>query len=80
MAAQESQELHVRLRSEDGAFWATVDEFPGVLATGDTLDELRESVEEGLSLVLARPGEDPPVVTLGELRPEQVATTPLLYV
>jgi hypothetical protein len=38
------QHLHVNVRHEDDSFWATVDEFPGVLATGDDLDELRESL------------------------------------
>jgi predicted RNase H-like HicB family nuclease len=47
-----TQNVHVRVRFEDQAFWATVDEYPGVFATGDTLDELRESLEEGISLVL----------------------------
>ena len=50
-----TQNVHVRVRFEDQAFWATVDEYPGVFATGDTLDELRESLEEGISLVLAAP-------------------------
>jgi predicted RNase H-like HicB family nuclease len=35
----EPQKLHVNVRHEDEAFWATVDEFPGVLATGDDLNE-----------------------------------------
>lgn len=43
--------LCVHVRSEDGSFWATVEEYPGVFATGDTLDELRESLEEGVALV-----------------------------
>jgi predicted RNase H-like HicB family nuclease len=47
-----TQNVHVRVRFEDQAFWATVEEYPGVFATGDTLDELRESLEEGISLVL----------------------------
>lgn len=72
------RQLHVRVRSEDDAFWATVDEFPGVLATGDSLDELRESLEEGIALMLAAPEQEPPVVSIGELRPEQVATTELV--
>jgi predicted RNase H-like HicB family nuclease len=50
------QHLHVNVRHEDDAFWATVDEYPGVLATGDDLDELRESLQEGIALVLAGPG------------------------
>jgi predicted RNase H-like HicB family nuclease len=67
------QQLHVSVRHEDNAFWATVDEFPGVLATGDDLDELRESLQEGIALVLAGPGEEPPRVTLGALHLEPVA-------
>ncbi len=51
-----TQNVHVRVRFEDQAFWATVDEYPGVFATGDSLDELRESLEEGLSLVVAGRG------------------------
>lgn len=71
----EPQQLHVNVRLEDGALWATVEEFPGVFATGDNLDELRESLREGIALVLARPGEEPPTVTLAPLRSEPVATT-----
>lgn len=44
--------IQVRIRYEDEAYWATVDQYPGVFATGDTLQELRESLEEGLALVL----------------------------
>jgi predicted RNase H-like HicB family nuclease len=67
------QHLHVNVRHEDDSFWATVDEFPGVLATGDDLDELRESLQEGIALILARPDEDPPAVTLGSLQLEPIA-------
>lgn len=44
--------IQVRIRFEEGAYWATVDEYPGVFATGDSLQELRESLEEGLALVI----------------------------
>ena len=50
--AGDCRTVHVRVRFEDQAYWATVDEYPGVFATGDTLDELRESLEEGISLVV----------------------------
>jgi hypothetical protein len=50
------EELNITVHIEDGAFWATVDEFPGVFATGDTLEELRESLEEGVSLYVSEPG------------------------
>lgn len=69
------QQLHVNVRLEDGSLWATVDEYPGVFATGENLDELRESLQEGIALVLAGPGEDPPTVTLAPLHPEPVTTT-----
>jgi predicted RNase H-like HicB family nuclease len=69
------QQLHVNVRLEDGSLWATVDEYPGVFATGDNLDELRESLQEGIALVLASPGEDPPTVTLAPLHSEPISTT-----
>jgi predicted RNase H-like HicB family nuclease len=50
-----------------------VDEFAGVLATGDDLDELRESLQEGIALILARPGEESAAVTLGTLHLEPIA-------
>jgi predicted RNase H-like HicB family nuclease len=68
-------QLHVRVRLEDDALWATVDEFPGVFATGDNLDELRESLEEGIALMLAKPGGEVPAVKLDALHPEPVTTT-----
>jgi len=68
------RQLTVKVRFEDESLWATVDEFPGVFATGDTVDELRESLEEGIALVLVGPGEDPPAVTLESFRPDPVAT------
>lgn len=73
MSMSTPQPLHVSVRLEDDVYWATVDEFPGVFATGDTLEELRESLEEGIALVLATPGGEPPVVTLSPLRHEPVA-------
>jgi predicted RNase H-like HicB family nuclease len=69
----ESQSLHVSVRHEDDSYWATVDEFPGVFATGDDLEELRASLEEGIALVLASPGQQPPTITLTPFRPEPAA-------
>ncbi len=68
------KETHIAIRFEDVSFWATVQEFPGVFATGDSLEELRESLEEGISLYLADPGAEPTRVHLDELRPELVET------
>jgi predicted RNase H-like HicB family nuclease len=61
------RDLHFKIRHEDGSFWATVDEYPGVLATGGDLEELRESLEEGIRLMKAGPGEDLPSITLTPL-------------
>jgi predicted RNase H-like HicB family nuclease len=57
--------LHMKIRQEDGAFWATVDEYPGVFATGDDLEELRASLEEGIQLMK---GEDAPPFRLSPLQ------------
>lgn len=69
----EPQRLHVNVHHEENAFWATVDEFPGVFAPGDDLDELRESLQEGIALILAPPGEEPPPIRVGALQLEPVA-------
>jgi predicted RNase H-like HicB family nuclease len=46
-------ELTARIHIEDGSYWAEVPERPGCFASGDTLDELFESLQEGVSLYLA---------------------------
>jgi predicted RNase H-like HicB family nuclease len=75
VAMAETQQLHVKVRNEDGALWATVDEFPGVFAAGDDLDELRESLEEGVALVLEREDGEIPVVTIAPLKLGATADT-----
>ena len=71
----ENQQLHVNVRSEDGTLWATVEEFPGVFATGDDLGELRASLEEGIALVLAGEDGETPAVSVAPLRLAPVETT-----
>lgn len=44
--------LTAQIHREDGAYWADVPDLPGVFATGETLDQLFESLREGVSLVL----------------------------
>jgi len=47
------QEYTVNVHQEgEGALWAEVVELPGCFASGDTLDELREALEEAISLYL----------------------------
>ena len=70
-----NQQLHVNVRREDGSLWATVEEFPGVFATGDDLDELRESLEEGISLLLERSDGEVPTVSIAPLRLAPAETT-----
>jgi predicted RNase H-like HicB family nuclease len=60
--------LTVKIRFEDGTIWATVEEMPGVFATGDTIGELQESLREAIALYLAPEGQDPPHVELHELQ------------
>ncbi len=49
-------DLIARIHSEDGGYWADVAELPGCFASGDTLDELFESLKEGVALYLAEEG------------------------
>jgi len=53
--------LTARAHFEDGAYWAQVVELPGCFAAGDTLDELLESLREGIELI--REDEAPAVAT-----------------
>jgi predicted RNase H-like HicB family nuclease len=69
-----TQNVHVRVCFEDESFWATVDEYPGVFATGDTLDELRESLEEGISLILGSTEAAHPRAQLSPLTADSVET------
>ena len=54
--------LHVDVHREDGSYWAEVRELSGCFASGDTVAELIESVEEAVALYLApQEGEAPSV-------------------
>jgi predicted RNase H-like HicB family nuclease len=59
----EDVELTVNIHLEDGSYWADVPELPGCFASGDTLDELFNSVREGIQLYLAEESdrERPPL-------------------
>ncbi|MGN6558377.1 MAG: type II toxin-antitoxin system HicB family antitoxin [Solirubrobacterales bacterium] len=47
-----TQEFTVNIQEEAGTLWAEVVELPGCFATGNDLDELREALEEAISLYL----------------------------
>jgi predicted RNase H-like HicB family nuclease len=50
-------ELIARIHNERGSYWAEVPDLPGCFASGDTLDELFKSLQEGVALYLANEGE-----------------------
>jgi predicted RNase H-like HicB family nuclease len=54
----DQRRLHVEVHHEDGSYWAEVRELPGCFASGDTVAELIESVEEAVALYLAPEGTD----------------------
>lgn len=53
---QGSGEITITVHDEDGSMWATVAEYPGLFAIGDTEDELFDSIREGLRLQLSEGG------------------------
>jgi predicted RNase H-like HicB family nuclease len=61
----EQRELHVDVHREDGSYWAEVRELPGCFASGQTVGELIEAVEEAVALYLAPPeGQQPAPVAM----------------
>ena len=46
MARSKQVELNVAVHYEDGMYWAEVAEYPGLFASGETLDELAEAIGE----------------------------------
>jgi predicted RNase H-like HicB family nuclease len=42
--------LTARIHEEGGSYWAEVVELPGCFASGATLDELRDALEEAVML------------------------------
>jgi predicted RNase H-like HicB family nuclease len=45
-------ELTVRVHFEQGAYWAEVLELPGCFASGETLDELKDALDEAIAMYL----------------------------
>lgn len=61
-------ELTANIHFEDRSYWADVPELPGCFATGDTLDELFASLQEGIELYLGGDGDRPSVSAKDALR------------
>lgn len=53
MKGTSPMDLTARIHIEDGSYWADISELPGCFASGDTLDELFDSLQEGIGLYLA---------------------------
>lgn len=62
--AMEHLALHVDVHHDEGSYWAEVRELPGCFASGHTIAELIESVEEGVALYLASPERKAPPVKI----------------
>jgi predicted RNase H-like HicB family nuclease len=63
----------VRVHHEDdGSYWAQVKELPGCFASGDTLDELWEALQEAISLYLADDCESVEITETSVTQPMQV--------
>lgn len=63
-------DLTIRVHHEGDRYWAEVAELPGCFASGTSLDELREALEEAVSLCLDTESTNgaPRPLRIGELR------------
>lgn len=53
MSTTETMTYNINVHyDDDGMLWADVQELPGCFASGGSLDELREALEEAISLYL----------------------------
>lgn len=66
-SAMERQELHADVHREDGSYWAEIRELPGCFASGASVDELVEALEEAVGLYMAPAEGEPPAVVATEL-------------
>jgi predicted RNase H-like HicB family nuclease len=57
-------ELTVRVHFEDGAYWAEVVELPGCFASGETLDALKDALDEAIALYLEDDAASPGPICL----------------
>lgn len=65
MSSETTREVTVRVHEEDdGWIWAEVRDLPGCFASGRTLDELREALEEAISLYVT---DDPDTGTIRDI-------------
>lgn len=61
-------EYMARVHEEEGALWAEVLDLPGCFASGSSLDELREALEEAIALYLSGDATDSSNVGVSSVR------------
>lgn len=61
-------EYTVVVHEEDGSLWAEVPALPGCFASGQTLDELREAVEESIALCRSDGSGGDESIPIGHMR------------
>lgn len=66
MSEPQSIEYIVRVHEDEEMLWAEVLDLPGCFASGATLDELREALQEAISLYVA---DDPDHGHISEMSP-----------
>ena len=66
----EIRESRLIIHYEGGQIWAEVEELPGCFAAGRTMEELKEALEESISMYLA-PSEAERRQVILEFTPEQ---------
>lgn len=64
MSGSNEVTYQIEIHQEDGSYWATVQELPGVFASGETLQELNEALAEAIGLYLSTPGSTVTVTNL----------------
>lgn len=70
--AEELVTYRINQHYEDGSYWAEVVELPGCFASGDTLEELNEALDEAIGIYLSSPGY---TVTVTKAEPEDGSKT-----
>lgn len=76
MSAENVQNVEYVVRvhdAEDGSLWAEVLDLPGCFATGDTLDELREALQEAISLCVADDPEAGEISRMAKREPKTMS-------
>jgi predicted RNase H-like HicB family nuclease len=53
-----AMEITAKIHREDGSYWAEVPALPGCFASGHDLDELFDSLQEGIELYLEGNGSE----------------------